>query len=134
MEQCRSTIIMQLDPSDKSNTYPPYINNIRGQVLKTANRFEDPVDQVTKTFIVFHDLSIRTLGYFRLVCNVVDLNRYHPSLVLTFCRPHLMQTVISSPFEVQSARNYEGNYQVTPLTQAYLSFLNGNHRLYATIR
>ena len=76
LEQCRSTIIMQLDPSDKSNTYPPYINNIRGQVLKTANRFEDPVDQVTKTFIVFHDLSIRTLGYFRLVCNVVDLKRY----------------------------------------------------------
>ncbi len=55
--------------SDEVTNYP----NMRGARQSTGTRLLDPEDGMEKIFFVFADLSIRTMGRYRIVCRLFNM-------------------------------------------------------------
>ncbi len=81
---CHVTLIDQQHQESSTVLRPPrvnrptnnndYVTNIVGTRTQMGQVCKDPVDGIPKIFFMFHDLGIRTLGTFRLSCQVVDMS------------------------------------------------------------
>jgi len=50
--------------------------NCRGPRVKPVTELIDPQDRQLKRFFIFDELAVRSRGEYRLVCSLVDLDRY----------------------------------------------------------
>jgi hypothetical protein len=49
--------------------------NLVGQRVSSGTILSDPEDGIKKLFFLFPDLSIRIIGEYRFVCNLINLSR-----------------------------------------------------------
>ncbi|KAI9245761.1 velvet factor-domain-containing protein [Sporodiniella umbellata] len=92
---------------DKSKGNNHYVKNLVGTTVASANKLYD-LEGNLGIFFVFHDLSVRTEGMFRLKFSLIDVN---PSLLPSDKEKPLstvIETVYSSPLTVYSAKKYPG--------------------------
>ncbi|KAI8148837.1 velvet factor-domain-containing protein [Fennellomyces sp. T-0311] len=70
-------------------------------------------------FFVFHDLSLRSEGRFRLTFSLIDIGSPNSQTVNTKSISHVLTTATSSVFTAYTAKNFPGVVPPTTLSQCF---------------
>ncbi|KAG1174730.1 hypothetical protein G6F70_004589 [Rhizopus microsporus] len=91
------------------------LKNLVGASVVSANKLYD-LDGNLGIFFIFHDISLRTEGTFRLKFSLIDVGSPYSYNVNTETLSQVLQTVYSDPFTVYTAKKFPGVVQSTPLS------------------
>ncbi|KAI8899780.1 hypothetical protein BC833DRAFT_638465 [Globomyces pollinis-pini] len=86
-------------------------SNIIGQTVTTSLPLFDPVYKQTNLFIIFHDLSVRLTGTYRLICSIVDSKRFDIIIGVNI-NSGIVKQVMTAPFVVYNNKNFPGNSSI----------------------
>ncbi|KAI8799638.1 velvet factor [Cladochytrium replicatum] len=88
-----------------------YCHTLVGSLVAPCTILTD-LDDTEKYFFVFHDVSVRTQGQFRLKFHLIDVDSINPSA------PSL-DVVLSEPFEIFSPKTFPGMSDSTDLSKCF---------------
>ncbi|KAI9263020.1 velvet factor-domain-containing protein [Sporodiniella umbellata] len=110
-----SQVVVFSSSEDDRNPRTSKLKNLVGSSVVSANKLYD-LENKLGIFFVFHDISLRTEGTFRLKFSLVNVGMPHEQKVNTNELSHVIQVVYSDPFTVYTAKKYPGVVQASPLS------------------
>ncbi|KAG1152616.1 hypothetical protein G6F37_001558 [Rhizopus arrhizus] len=110
-----SQVVVFSSSDDNKNPRTSRLKNLVGSSVVSANKLYD-LDDKLGIFFIFHDISLRTEGTFRLKFSLVDVGSPYAHSVNTEALSQVIKSVYSDPFTVYTAKKYPGVVQASPLS------------------